>query len=143
MFDKICVVCIGNICRSPIGERLLANAFPNKTITSAGISAMVNQPAYAKSVQVANEHGLSLEGHCATQLTRSKCMNQDLILVMEKSHIEAVCQICPEVRGKVMLYGHWLNNAEIADPYGKDIGMFERTYELLNKAAMQWINKLK
>lgn len=142
MFNSICVVCIGNICRSPIGERLLKRALPEKIITSAGIAAMVGEPAYSNSIIVAEQHGLSLDGHIARQLTRSICLQQDLILVMEKNHIDAVCRIAPEVRGKVMLYGHWLNEMEIADPYRHDITFFERTYTLLDKASQAWMNKL-
>lgn len=143
MFNSICVVCIGNICRSPIGERLLQQAFPDKIITSAGLAAEVGNSAYSKSVQVANEYGLSLEGHIARQLTKSICNQQDLILVMERYHIDGVCKIAPEARGKVMLYGHWLNETEIADPYGKNLVAFERAYSLLDKSAQAWINKLK
>jgi protein-tyrosine-phosphatase len=44
-FNSILVVCVGNICRSPTAERLLMQALPHKTISSAGISAMVGQHA--------------------------------------------------------------------------------------------------
>jgi len=37
MFDSILVVCVGNICRSPTGERLLKQHLPDKEIASAGI----------------------------------------------------------------------------------------------------------
>ncbi|HFQ9681356.1 TPA: protein tyrosine phosphatase, partial [Escherichia coli] len=45
MFDRILIVCTGNICRSPIGERFLRNLLPNKKIDSAGIGALVNHTA--------------------------------------------------------------------------------------------------
>lgn len=143
MFDSICVVCVGNICRSPIGERLLKKDFPEKKISSAGIAAVVGDSAFYKSESVAEQNGLSLDGHIARQLTRKICAEQDLILVMEKSHIEAVCRTAPEVRGKVMLYGHWLNEMEIPDPYGGDIELFEKTYIQLAKASKAWAEKLK
>lgn len=143
MFDSICVVCIGNICRSPIGERLLQRSFPNKKITSAGIAAVVGDPAHENSQWVAEKNNLSLAGHRARQLTSNICAEQDLILVMEKPHIEAVCRIAPEVRGKVMLYGHWLNEFEILDPYGGDLDLFEKTYLDLDKSNKAWIEKLK
>lgn len=38
MFNKILVVCVGNICRSPTGESLLKALLPNKTIDSAGVA---------------------------------------------------------------------------------------------------------
>lgn len=143
MFNSICVVCIGNICRSPIGERMLQQLFPDKLITSAGIAAEVGDSAYTKSVTVSESHGLSLDGHVARQLTKSICAEQDLILVMEKRHIDAVCKIAPEVRGKVMLYGQWINEMEITDPYGHNLEFFERTYLLLDKSAQAWASKLK
>lgn len=34
----------------------------------------------------------------------------DLLLVMDKAHLEQVCKISPEVRGKTMLLGHWLGS---------------------------------
>lgn len=142
MFNSICVVCIGNICRSPIGERLLQQALPDKIITSAGIAAVTGEGAHSKSVLVSNEHNLSLEGHVARQLTKLICSEQDLILVMEKNHIDAVCRIAPEVRGKVMLYGHWINEVEITDPYGHDLDFFKRTYNLLDKSAQAWVSRL-
>ena len=67
MFDSICVVCVGNICRSPIGERLLKKDFPEKKISSAGISAVVGESAFCKSESVAEQNGLSLDGHIARQ----------------------------------------------------------------------------
>lgn len=143
MFHSICVVCVGNICRSPLGERLLQQMLPNKKIASAGISAMVGESAYSKSIVIANNHNLSLDGHIARQLTKSICTEYDLLLVMEKYHIEAICNIAPEVRGKVMLYGHWFKEMEIADPYGHEIEFFEKTYVLLDKSAQAWANKLK
>ncbi|HFE7854362.1 TPA: protein tyrosine phosphatase, partial [Klebsiella pneumoniae] len=45
MFDSILVICTGNICRSPIAERILRKIFPNKKIDSAGVGAMVGYPA--------------------------------------------------------------------------------------------------
>lgn len=143
MFNSICVVCIGNICRSPIGERLLAKALPNKQVSSAGLAAEVDEPAYSKSISVASKYGLSLDGHVARQLTKSICIEHDLILVMEKYHIDGVCRIAPEARGKVMLFGHWLNGGtEIADPYGRDLQAFEQVYSLLARSTDLWASKL-
>ena len=90
MFDSILIVCVGNICRSPIGERLLKELLPHKDISSAGISALVGNSADAKAINVANAHGLSLNGHVARQLTTEMCRKSSLILVMERKHIDAV-----------------------------------------------------
>ena len=69
MFDSILVVCVGNVCRSPTGERLLKEKLPQKKIASAGISALVGKPADAQAAEVARKHDLSLDNHQAQQLT--------------------------------------------------------------------------
>lgn len=142
MFDSILVVCVGNICRSPTGERLLKNLLPNKKIASAGLGALVDKPADATAADVALTHGTSLEGHKARQLTAEMCREYDLILVMEKGHIDLVCRLAPEVRGKTMLYGHWLQQREIADPYKQSREAFEFVYGLLDKSAQKWVHAL-
>ncbi len=142
MFDSILVVCVGNICRSPTGERLLQKSVPNKRIASAGISALVGKAADDRAISVANAHHLSLEGHVGTQLTKEMCRDYSLILVMEKGHIDAVCRLAPEVRGKTMLFGHWLDQREIPDPYRKSAEAFEFVYRLLTESAQKWAQAL-
>ncbi|MCA5918285.1 protein tyrosine phosphatase [Pectobacterium brasiliense] len=142
MFDSILVVCVGNICRSPTGERLLKQALPTKKISSAGLGALVGKSADATAADVANQHNLSLDGHEAQQLTSALCRQYDLILVMEKGHIDGVCRIAPEVRGKTMLFGRWLNQQEIADPYRKSREAFEFVYLQLEQSAQKWVQAL-
>ncbi|HBE9080892.1 protein tyrosine phosphatase [Serratia fonticola] len=142
MFNSILVVCVGNICRSPTGERLLKKALPNKKVGSAGLGALVDKPADAMAIEVAAQHALSLEGHQARQLTSSMCREYDLILVMEKKHIDAVCRVAPEARGKIMLYGHWVEQREIADPYRQSREAFEFIYRLLDESAQKWAKAL-
>lgn len=141
-FDSILVVCIGNICRSPTAERLLKQALPHKTISSAGISALAGHAADDTATAVADQNGVSLEGHVARQLTRELCQQHDLILVMEQKHMEAVSRIAPEVRGKTMLYGHWIKR-DIPDPYRQSREAFEFTYDLLADATQAWAQRLK
>lgn len=52
MFNSILVVCTGNICRSPIGERYLRSLFPNKRIDSAGTNALVGHAADESAVKL-------------------------------------------------------------------------------------------
>ncbi|MEZ7213266.1 protein tyrosine phosphatase [Klebsiella spallanzanii] len=142
MFEKILVICTGNICRSPIGERYLQKHFPSKIIDSAGTGAMVGHSADPAAIKVATEHGLSLDGHTGKQLTASLARQYDLILVMEKYHIEQIGQIAPEVRGKTMLFGHWLNHRDIPDPYRKSEEAFAVVYQLIEQAADLWVEKI-
>ncbi|HFC9869941.1 arsenate reductase/protein-tyrosine-phosphatase family protein [Klebsiella pneumoniae] len=142
MFDSILVVCTGNICRSPIGERYLRNSLPKKIIDSAGTGALVGNEADEAANRIAIKHGLSLEGHKGQQFTSALARKYELILVMEKSHIEQIGKIAPEARGKTMLFGHWINQRDIPDPYRKSDEAFASVYELIQQAGALWVEKL-
>jgi len=142
MFDTILVVCTGNICRSPIGERFLRQVLPNKKIDSAGTSALVEHSADDSAIRIAEKHGISLEGHKGQQFTSKLARQYDLILVMEKCHLEQIGRSAPEVRGKTMLFGQWLNQKEIPDPYRKSDEAVASVYELIEQAGLLWAEKL-
>ncbi|MGR5453724.1 arsenate reductase/protein-tyrosine-phosphatase family protein [Vibrio alfacsensis] len=146
MFNKILVVCVGNICRSPIAERMLASMLPNKDIASAGIasakSGLVGKPADKTAIDVAAEHGVDLNNHASQQLTSELCKEYDLILVMEKDHIEALTSIAPEARGKTMLLGQWIEQKQIPDPYRQSRDAFEFVYQLIEQSAKEWQKRL-
>nr|WP_314420608.1 protein tyrosine phosphatase [uncultured Erwinia sp.] len=142
MFDSILVVCTGNICRSPIGERLLRNYFPMKKIDSAGVGALIDYPADNSAIVVAEKHGLSLSGHKGQQFSARLARNYDLVLVMEKEHLEKVSSLSPESRGKTMLLGHWIGQREIPDPYKKSMEAFESVYKIIDQACQRWAEKL-
>ncbi|ATA18626.1 protein tyrosine phosphatase [Gibbsiella quercinecans] len=141
MFSSILVICVGNICRSPIGEGLLKLYIPKMRISSAGLGALVGQCADEKAKYVANKSGISLTEHRAKMLTADMCREYDLILVMERKHIDAITKLAPEVRGKTMLYGHWIQK-EIPDPYKQSLESFEHVYKLLDDSAQKWVGAL-
>jgi len=142
MFDSILVVCVGNICRSQIAARLLRKALPTKKIDSAGIGALVDHSADQSAIVVAEKYNLSLEGHHATQFTAQLGRQYDLILVMERKHIEKITSIAPEVRGKTMLLGQWLDKKEIPDPYRQSKEAFEFVYQLIDQSCQRWVEKI-
>ncbi|HDY8173771.1 TPA: low molecular weight phosphotyrosine protein phosphatase [Vibrio vulnificus] len=146
MFNKILVVCVGNICRSPTGERVLQKLLPSKTVASAGIAAeksrLIGKPADAMAIEVAKENGVDVENHQSQQLTSALCSQYDLILVMEKGHMEALTQIAPEARGKTMLFGQWIGPKDIPDPYRQSKEAFVHAYQLIDEAAQAWAKKL-
>ncbi|HEE1264084.1 TPA: protein tyrosine phosphatase, partial [Klebsiella pneumoniae] len=67
----------------------------------------------------------------------------ELILVMEKNHIEQISNIAPEARGKTMLFGHWLEQRDIPDPYRKSEEAFASVFKLIEQSALLWAEKLK
>ncbi|WP_276854142.1 protein tyrosine phosphatase [Enterobacter oligotrophicus] len=142
MFNSILVVCTGNICRSPIGERLLRQLLPGKLVSSAGIWGQEGSPADQDAQVVALRHGISLDGHVARKLTRSLMQKSDLILVMEPEHLHFISAMAPEIRGKSLLFGQWLDPQIIPDPYRKSHEAFEYVFGQLGKASQEWARRL-
>ncbi|ENB7665093.1 TPA: protein tyrosine phosphatase [Enterobacter cloacae] len=138
-YQSILVVCTGNICRSPVGERILRSRLPNMIVDSAGIAALTGEAADPVMVNTARENGLSLEGHCAKQLTPLMCREYDLILAMEQNHIEAVTRLAMEARGKAFLFGYWLQQMEIPDPYRRGRDISGVIFQQLFSAAEEWV----
>ena len=142
MFNSILVVCTGNICRSPMGERLLRQQLPGRQVTSAGIFGLEGCPADAAAQAVAWRHGISLERHVARKVTRSLLQKSDLILVMEPKHLRFIATMAPENRGKSLLFGQWLETKDIPDPYHKSREAFEYVFNQLGKASQEWARRL-
>jgi protein-tyrosine phosphatase len=144
LFNKILVVCIGNICRSPTAETLLRHALidSNIEIKSAGLGALVDHPIDELAHKVLEEHGHSPVFHSARQITPAIASESDLVLVMEKRHLEGVLKIAPQARGKVFLLGKWQGDREISDPYRQGRPAFAHAYALIEEAVQAWAQRL-
>lgn len=136
---KVLVVCMGNICRSPLAERLLAAASDARfEVSSAGLGALVGHPADPVAAEVAAARGVSLAGHVARQFTAALGRQHDLILVMEPGFRTAVAAQAPELLGRVMLYDHWSGGTGIPDPYGHSCAFHEQVFERIAQATQAW-----
>lgn len=144
MFNRILIVCVGNICRSPTAEKLLSAALAPSDIevSSAGLAALPGHPLEPIASQLLQEHGHTPIVHKARQLTSEAVSDADLILVMEQRHIEGVLDLAPEARGKVFLLGKWQQNREIKDPYRQGKPAFVHAYALIEQAAEAWAQRL-
>lgn len=142
MISSVLVVCVGNVCRSPVGDRLLAQACPNLRIESAGINALTGNAANKEAADVAAENGVSVEGHIAKQFTAEMAADFDLILVLEKGHMKVTAEKAPASTGKTMLFGQWIGQADIADPYQHSLEFHAAVFKELKKASDGWAEKL-
>ena len=142
MFKNVMMVCVGNICRSPVAEVLLKHQQPQLKVFSSGIGALVGKPADPKSVAIMAEKNIELNNHCAQQINSVLVSAADLILVMEKMHIDAIQSKFPEARGKVHLIGKWNDNEEIPDPYKKNNDAFVNAVSLIESGLNAWQKKL-
>ena len=146
MFNNILIVCVGNICRSVVGERILAGklnaSHPHISVASAGLGAVVGHPADETAATVAAHHGTSVEGHIARQFTADLGRESDLILVMEPEHRRRITALYPELSGKVMLFDQWTGAQGIPDPYRKTPEFHEEVYLKIAAGASAWATKL-
>lgn len=144
MFKKILIVCIGNICRSPTAENLLRDALVHSgaEISSAGLAALEGQTIESTARVVLEENGHTPRAHKARQLTHDTVIASDLILAMEKRHLEDILKIAPEARGKVFLLGKWQDDREIDDPYRQGKPAFVHAYALIEEAVHAWAQRL-
>lgn len=141
VIHKVLVVCVGNICRSPMGQALLAQKQPRLTVASAGLSALVDEGADAHAIEVMDEIGIDIRSHRAQQLNSALMQQFDLILCMSKDQERWIKQQWPMHRGKVYRLGHWIDQ-DISDPYRKPKAVFETIRDLIIDATTSWQDKL-
>jgi len=142
MFSRILVVCVGNICRSPMAEALLrAQAPADVHISSAGIGALVGEAADPAAQALMAGRGIDITGHRARQLTPDMAGDADLILVMEQGHLQAVHAVAPASCGKVQRLGKW-DDMDIPDPYRKSPEYFARVLDSIELVVGQWSSRL-
>jgi protein-tyrosine phosphatase len=145
--DSVLVVCVGNICRSPVGERVLLHMLEQINskiaISSAGIAALEGYPADEIATAVAKASGVSLDGHVARQFTRELGTNHDLVLVMEPGHKREIIKTAPDLSGRILLFDQWTNAKGIADPYRRSRTFHEEVFVQIETAATSWAEKLQ
>ena len=143
MINRVLVVCVGNICRSPTAEWLLRHRLKRDglTIESAGLAALVGKPIDPMAESVLREHGVSAAGHVARQVSPELINAADIVLVMDRRHMSAVHAQVPHARGKTFLLGRWQNELAVPDPYGKPRSAFEDAFRMIDKAVDSWLSR--
>lgn len=144
------MVCLGNICRSPLAEGILKSKLSNNfVVDSAGTANYhVGSSPDKRSVAVARKHGLDISNLKGRQFEVSDFDTFDMIYVMDESNYQNVVKLArnPEDIAKVNMIlneVHENKNFEVPDPYyGGDHG-FENVYQMLNEACTIIANKLQ
>ncbi|MEO8417814.1 MAG: low molecular weight protein-tyrosine-phosphatase [Methylophilaceae bacterium] len=139
--QSILVLCIGNICRSPMAEGLLKYALPGKTVSSAGLSALIGKAADPLAVQLMAEQGIDISAHRAQNISTRLVNEAELILVMDleqKKHVETQYA---SSRGKVFRLGEF-NKMDIADPYREGIESFRAAYRLIDDGVKVFVEQI-
>ncbi len=150
---NILVVCLGNICRSPLAEGLIQREINQRgldwQVDSAGTSAWHSgEHPDSRSIEVANKHGVDISRQRARQIKQKDFSKFDLILTMDESNRQNVLSLAQseEDRAKVAAIlpfsGQVSWGVEVPDPYWDDNG-FEQVYRMLEEAARSTVDRLQ
>lgn len=140
---NLLTVCTGNICRSPVAEAALRQACPGRTVSSAGLHALVGRGIDADSAAAATRFGVPLHDHRARQFDEALGRAADLILVMEAHHRNEIIGRWPHFTGKTFLLGQFENGKEIPDPYKRGMALHLRAVEMILESTGHWARQLE
>lgn len=140
---KILVVCLGNICRSPLAEGILKSKLPeNFTVDSAGtISLHEGEKPDKRAVKTAQNHSVDISQQRSRPINSGDLEDFDQIYCMDLSVYEDVISLAKseKQRLKISLFLQEadlpINNYEVFDPYWSGLDGFEEVYQLLDQAA--------
>ncbi len=148
---KILMVCMGNICRSPLAEGVLRNkaeqAGLNWTVESAGTLAYNQGCAPHPLVQrIAKENGVDIGRHECRRLSKEDFKNYDRIYIMDDVNYEDARQIAGDqwYEGKVDYLMNGLypgENRPVPDPWGGTEEEFCHAYKLIDAACERLVSK--
>lgn len=147
---KILMVCLGNICRSPLAEGILQSKLPADkfTVDSAGTGNWhAGQGPDHRSVATAKNRGLDISCQKARQIKQSDFTEFDHIYVMDSSNLRDVQQLAPNAlaKAKVKLMMDEIfpgKKIDVPDPYFGGPEGFDKVYDMLDEACEMVASKL-
>ncbi len=151
---NILMVCLGNICRSPLAQGIMEQKIKkynikNANVDSAGTAAYhVDEKPDPRSIEVAKKHGIDITQQRARHFKAVDFKKFDKIFVMDSTNLSDVSALAKDSNelSKVELILNYVfpgENAAVPDPYygGKD--GFENVYQLLDSACEKIAEALK
>ncbi len=148
----ILVVCLGNICRSPLAEAIvrehLENAGLSVRVDSAGTGNWhVGEAPDRRAIRAAQENNIRIDHLRARQFTRNDFETFDLIFAMDRTNYSDLLAMArsADERAKVHLFLEFAgvtSPLDVPDPYYGTQDDFYRVYDLLDAATAQAMHRL-
>ncbi len=143
MKTRILMVCLGNICRSPLAEGILKSKLDsnNFSIDSAGTGHWhVGDSPDQRSIKVAKKYGIDISNQRGRQFSSGDFNDFDIIYVMDNENKRNVLGLAPDEKSKekVKLILNELfenENVDVPDPYHGGEYDFEHVFKLLDEAS--------
>ncbi len=148
---KILMVCLGNICRSPLAEGILKSKLDTSkfTVDSCGTSSYhIGSKPDQRSIDIGKKYNIDITNQRAAQFTNDHFKVFDYIYVMDNSNYQNIIKLANsgQDKDKVKLILNELypnKNLNVPDPYYGGEQGFEDVYQMLNKACDNIVNKLE
>lgn len=140
---KILMVCLGNICRSPLAEGILASKLPKGkfTVDSAGTGSWhIGHSPDERSIAAAKKNKITISNQKGRQFSTTDFDTFDYIYVMDNSNYNDVIELVtnPDHKQKVQLILNELypnENVDVPDPYFGMPNGFETVYKILDEVC--------
>ncbi|MDO6472018.1 low molecular weight protein-tyrosine-phosphatase [Maribacter sp. 1_MG-2023] len=139
---KVLMVCLGNICRSPLAEGILKSKVDATKIyvDSAGTGGYhIGNAPDPRSIKVANEHGLDISAQVCRKFTVSDFDSFDLIYAMDKSNYTNIIGLARNnddvEKVKLILNEISSSDKEVPDPYYDAEDGFEHVFQMIDQAC--------
>jgi protein-tyrosine phosphatase len=150
MQTKILMVCLGNICRSPLAEGILKSKIDSSKVfvDSAGTGHWhIGDEPDKRSIAVGKKHNINITDQRGRQFSAKDFENFDIIYVMDNSNKENVLALAQNDshREKVKLILDEIfpgENVDVPDPYFGGNAGFENVFQMLDKACEEIARKL-
>lgn len=141
---KILMVCLGNICRSPLAEGIMKSKLTKDCmVDSAGTIAMHqgSRPDH-RSIKAAANHGIDISQQISRPITIKDLDDFDYIFCMDKSNLYDVLAMAKTQEQKSKIHLILDNQKEVPDPYYGDFSDFEAVFSLLDEACTRKVQEI-
>ena len=148
---KILMVCLGNICRSPLAEGILAHKTKhlNLEVDSAGTAGYhIGNLPDSRSIEIADKYNIDLSNQRARQFSRADFDAFDIIYAMDTNNYAHLISLASNKaeRNKVKMILNEINpNAcdSVPDPYYGGGNGFQNVYDMLEKACDKIVQNIE
>ena len=151
--SKIIFVCLGNICRSPMGEGAMKYLIEKSCLSrhyfidSAGTSAFhEGNKADHRMRNVANSHDINLTSK-ARQFSKEDLNHFDFVIAMDESNYQNIAKLNPKLASKIFMLREFDDEAygdiNVPDPYYGGLDGFEDVYQIVMRSCKNLLKKIE
>ena len=155
----ILMICLGNICRSPLAEGIMRSLIErnhlNLTVESAGTGRWhVGEPPHRGSIHVAQKHGLDISSQRSQHMSEFELDHIPYLCVMDESNYRDVLKANPSLKNReesIWVLRQFEENSKgtaqiqgVPDPYyGNGQEAFEEVFQIITKSCLSFLNYIQ